>query len=130
MTTLSSRKRRHLPMLPMRRSRRRRTRRIRHLGSFRPARRREATSSLWLLDKKVKERIRFPTKNHPPVVLLTGSTSRVSSQARRHGAGNTAKSAKSMIWLAFLDTYRAMCLAHRPDFRRVLEDVLAMQLAA
>jgi uncharacterized protein (DUF302 family) len=35
------------------------------------------------------------------VVLLTGSTSRVSSQARRHGAGNTAKSAKSKIWLPF-----------------------------
>ena len=48
----------------------------------------------------------------------------------RHGAGNTANSAKSEIWLPFLDTYRTMCLAPQPDFRRVLEDVRAMQLAA
>jgi hypothetical protein len=32
--------------------------------------------------------------------------------------------------LPFLDTYRTMCLAPQPDFRRVLEDVRAMQLAA
>src|SRR5580704_8598910 len=34
------------------------------------------------------------------------------------------------LWLPFLDTYRTMCLAPQPDFRRVLEDVRAMQLAA
>jgi hypothetical protein len=50
--------------------------------------------------------------------------------AARHGAGNTAKSAKSKIWLPFLDTYRTMCLAPQPDFRRVLAGVLAMELAA
>ena len=33
-------------------------------------------------------------------------------------------------WLPFLDTYRTMCLAPQPDFRRVLEDVRAMQQAA
>jgi hypothetical protein len=33
-------------------------------------------------------------------------------------------------WLPFLDTYRTMCLAPQPDFKRVLEDVRAMQLAA
>jgi hypothetical protein len=43
---------------------------------------------------------------------------------------NTAKRAKSEIWLPFLDTYRTMCLAPQPDFRRVLKDVRAMQLAA
>jgi hypothetical protein len=32
--------------------------------------------------------------------------------------------------LPFLDTYRTMYLAPQPDFRRVLEDVRAMQLAA
>jgi hypothetical protein len=32
--------------------------------------------------------------------------------------------------LPFLDSYRTMCLAPKPDFRRVLEDVRAMQLAA
>jgi hypothetical protein len=30
----------------------------------------------------------------------------------------------------FLDTYRTMCLAPQPDFRRVLAGVLAMELAA
>ena len=50
--------------------------------------------------------------------------------ATRHGAGNTANSAKGEIWLPFLDTYRTMCLAPQPDFRRVLENVRAMQLAA
>ena len=34
------------------------------------------------------------------------------------------------IWLPFLDTYRTMCLATQPDFRRVLAGVLAMELAA
>jgi len=33
-------------------------------------------------------------------------------------------------WLPFLNTYRTMCLAPQPDFRRVLDDVRAMQLAA
>ena len=50
--------------------------------------------------------------------------------AARHGAGNTAKSAKSKIWLPFLDTYRTMCLAPQDNFRRVLEEVREMRLAA
>jgi hypothetical protein len=50
--------------------------------------------------------------------------------AARLEADKTAKSAKNEIWLPFLDTYRTMCLAPQPDFRRILEDVLAMQLAA
>jgi hypothetical protein len=33
-------------------------------------------------------------------------------------------------WLPFLNTYRTMCLAPQPDFRRILEDVRVMQLAA
>src|SRR4029077_6815526 len=33
-------------------------------------------------------------------------------------------------WLPFLHPYRTMCLALQPHFRRVLEDVRAMQLAA
>jgi hypothetical protein len=43
---------------------------------------------------------------------------------RRHSRKNRC------AWLPFLDTYRTMCLAPQPDFRRVLEDVRAMQLAA
>jgi len=53
-----------------------------------------------------------------------------STAAARLEADETAKSAKNEIWLPFLDTYRTMCLAPKPDFRRVLEDVRAMQLAA
>jgi hypothetical protein len=34
-----------------------------------------------------------------------------------------------VMWLPFLNTYRTMCLAPQPDFRLVLEDVLAMQRA-
>jgi hypothetical protein len=40
------------------------------------------------------------------------------------------RSYRGGVWLPFLDTYRTMCLAPQPDFRRVLEDVRAMQLAA
>jgi hypothetical protein len=36
----------------------------------------------------------------------------------------------SLGYMAFLDTYRTMCLAPQPDFRRVLAGVLAMELAA
>jgi hypothetical protein len=42
----------------------------------------------------------------------------------------TTASYQGGAWLPFLDTYRTMCLAPQPDFRRVLEDVRAMQLAA
>jgi hypothetical protein len=31
--------------------------------------------SLWLRDREKKERIEFPTKNHPPLALMMGSTS-------------------------------------------------------
>jgi hypothetical protein len=33
-------------------------------------------------------------------------------------------------WLPFLNTYRTMCLAPQPDFRRALEDVRDMRLTA
>jgi hypothetical protein len=38
--------------------------------------------------------------------------------------------AKKNAWLPFLDTYRTMCLAPQPDFKRTLEGVRAMRLAA
>jgi hypothetical protein len=44
-------------------------------------------------------------------------------------AGNTWQYQGDM-WLPFLDTYRTMCLAPQPDFRRVLEEVRAMRTAA
>jgi hypothetical protein len=37
---------------------------------------------------------------------------------------------REVLWLPFLDTYRTMCLAPQPDFRRALAGVLAMELAA
>ena len=33
-------------------------------------------------------------------------------------------------WLPFLNTYRTMCLAPRPGFRRILEEVREMRVAA
>jgi len=33
-------------------------------------------------------------------------------------------------WLPFLNAYRTMCFAPEPDFRRVLEDVRELRLAA
>lgn len=33
-------------------------------------------------------------------------------------------------WLPFLNTYRTMCIAPEPDFKRVLEDIRELQLAA
>jgi hypothetical protein len=64
---------------------------------------------------------------HPDLLERSLETS---TAAARLEADETAKSAKNEIWLPFLDTYRTMCLAPQPDFRRVLEDVRAMQLAA
>jgi hypothetical protein len=34
------------------------------------------------------------------------------------------------VWLPFLDTYRTMCRAPEPAFRRILEDIRALRLAA
>jgi hypothetical protein len=40
--------------------------------------------------------------------------------------GTVAHFAKSEIWLPFLDTYRTMCMAPQPDFRRLLEGIREM----
>ncbi len=45
-------------------------------------------------------------------------------------AVNAANSAKSEIWLPFLNTYRTMCLTPPPEFRRFLEKVSDMKVAA
>jgi hypothetical protein len=34
------------------------------------------------------------------------------------------------VWLPFLNTYRTMCLAPKPEFRRVLEEIREMPLGA
>ena len=33
-------------------------------------------------------------------------------------------------WLPFLNTYRTMCMAPEPDFRRLLEDIRDVRFAA
>ena len=50
--------------------------------------------------------------------------------AARAAEAETAKSAKTEIWLPFLDTYRTMCLAPNPEFRRLLEQVRDLPTAA
>jgi len=41
-----------------------------------------------------------------------------------------AHSAKTDIWLPFLNTYRTMCLAPEPSLRRILEEVAAVRRTA
>ncbi len=49
---------------------------------------------------------------------------------RRLGADEGVKAAKREIWLPFLDTYRTMCRAPRPDFEQLLRDVAGLGFAA
>ncbi len=49
--------------------------------------------------------------------------------ARRKAAG-VASNGLSEIWLPYVDTYRTMCRTPEPEFKRVLEDVRDMRLAA
>jgi hypothetical protein len=42
---------------------------------------------------------------------------------------NVLRASATQLWPPFLHTYRTMCLAPQPHFRRVLEDVRAVQLA-
>jgi len=37
---------------------------------------------------------------------------------------------ENSLWLPFLNTYRTMCIAPEPDFRRVLEEIRELRLAA
>jgi len=50
--------------------------------------------------------------------------------AARAAEAETAKSAKTEIWLPFLDTYRTMCLAPNPEFRQLLEQARDLPTAA
>jgi hypothetical protein len=36
----------------------------------------------------------------------------------------------AVSWLPFLDTYRTMCLAPEPAFRRILKDIWELRFAA
>ena len=48
----------------------------------------------------------------------------------RYTAGTMAGLVKGEIWLPFLDTYRTMCVAPAGDFRRLLQQVSALQHVA
>jgi hypothetical protein len=80
-----------------------------------------------------------------PIVLLIEATLRRAGKGKRlvieNGGPASCVAARAVkysssfdgrkdSWLPFLDTYRTMCLAPQPDFRRVLAGVLAMELAA
>jgi hypothetical protein len=58
---------------------------------------------------------------------LLAETTVIAAQAMRDGRRNLTK---SEIWLPFLDTYRTMCLAPEPAFRRILEEVRDLRFAA
>ena len=50
-------------------------------------------------------------------------------EAKKKAAGEVSNGL-SDIWLPFVDTYRTMCRAPEPGFKRVLEGVRDMRLAA
>ncbi len=60
----------------------------------------------------------------------TGGSQPNSREYQRFSPTRKNQPGDRTAWLPFLDTYRTMCLAPQPDFRRLLEDVLAFQLAA
>jgi hypothetical protein len=50
--------------------------------------------------------------------------------AARAAVDQTAKTAKTEIWLPFLDTYRTMCHAPEPALRRIFEDIRELHFVA
>jgi hypothetical protein len=88
--------------------------------------------------ERMKARPRQPFATHTQGLASPVSTDAPAGQLTR-GSFKTIPASEETTntqrfeedsWLPFLDTYRTMCLAPQPDFRRVLEDVRAMQLAA
>jgi exonuclease III len=61
--------------------------------------------------------------------LTEHSASLLASGAPIVLAGGIANDAPQ-IWLLFLDTYRTMCLAPQPEFRRLLEQARDLPIAA
>jgi site-specific DNA recombinase len=58
---------------------------------------------------------------------LLAETTAIAAQAARDGGRDLTK---SEIWLPFLDAYRTMCLAPDSGFRRVLEHIRELAIAA
>jgi hypothetical protein len=63
-------------------------------------------------------------------LLIRAGLSQIRAIADRRETMIMAGSARSEIWLRFLDTYRTMCLAPKPEFRRILEEIRGMRFAA
>ena len=57
---------------------------------------------------------------------------RVARGARRSilSSSSTGRGVGHLDWLPFLDTYRTMCLAPEPEFRRLLEEARELPIAA
>jgi hypothetical protein len=58
---------------------------------------------------------------------LLAQTTDIATRAETSFGSN---SAKSEIWLPFLDTYRTMCRVPEPAFRQTLEDIRELRFAA
>jgi len=70
-----------------------------------------------------------PTKpTDPPASTLGAKDHAALPSEKRYGRNMTAETRR--IWLGFLNHYRTMCLAPQPDFRRLLELIQGIQLAA
>jgi hypothetical protein len=103
---------------------------------------RPGPGGLHLLRSPTPQRsVRFAGAGRDSDILKIGSSIIIRAVARRSPSfARIAFNARTFrraaarrdlgAWLPFLDTYRTMCLAPQPVFRRVLEDVRAMQLAA
>jgi hypothetical protein len=67
------------------------------------------------------------------VTSLNGSTVNAASRSAEVGAGTNESSLShrdETAWLPFLDTYRTMCHAPEPAFRRILEEIRGLHFAA
>ena len=75
------------------------------------------------------------TFNRPPKPRLEHADRRITKQ-RTYGVPKRVcpdlRLLRSALicWLPFLDTYRTMCLAPEPAFRRILEDIRELRFAA
>jgi hypothetical protein len=76
----------------------------------------------------------------PPISCLQAIVARAAAAFGGVSARTEFESSKGFVsntlindrisWLAFLDTYRTLCVAPEPQFRRVLEEIQGMRHAA
>ena len=61
---------------------------------------------------------------------LTGTDCNTMQHELAFWAGQKSIKSFELNWLPFLNTYRTMCLTPSQDFRRILEEIRGMRLAA